>query len=369
MARKGENIRKRKDGRWEARYWKGRKPDGRIQYGYVYAPKYSEVKEKRDEAVKKLANDYNIKATASPVVFQNLFDEWEAIVRYTVKESSYCLYKTILGTHLSPYFGTLPVAGLEQKHIQTFIYEKMEAQLSVSYIHTMLLIFKSILKLAKHQKYLTDDLSVYHLPPIHKNQEIFSDKEWLTLQTYLRNQTDDFSFGLLICLHTGIRIGELSGLKWEDFDLVNNQITIARTVYRIKNLSYSAATDAPKTKLCIKPTKTKASQREIPLPDFLIKAVSDHRKSGENFVLTGNTHCMEPRNIQRRYKKILELCKLRYLNFHSLRHSFATIALQKGFDYKTLSEILGHASTSTTLNIYTHSNMEQKRRNMNLFSV
>lgn len=88
MARKGENIRKRKDGRWEARYWKGRKPDGRIQYGYVYASKYSEVKEKRDAAIKKLEEVCNIETHTSPIVFQNLFDEWEAIVCHTVKESS-----------------------------------------------------------------------------------------------------------------------------------------------------------------------------------------------------------------------------------------------------------------------------------------
>lgn len=368
MARKGENIRKRKDGRWEARYKKGRRPDGSIHYGYVYASKYSEVKEKRNAALKALDKEGDIFLT--PVItFEKVFDEWKFTVQHTVRESSYSLYETIIEHHLRPYFGNLSVSQISQKQIQEFICQKMSEQLSTSYIHTMLIVLKCVLKFARCQKYITDDLPDYQVPKIHTSREIFTFQEWMILKQYLESQTDDFSFGLLLCMYTGLRIGELSGLKWDDFDLENNQILIRRTVYRIKNNEYNPKNSLNKTVLHISSPKTETSRRNIPLPNFLTEKVPDYLKANGVFLLTGTDQCMEPRNIQRRYRRILEKCSLRYLSFHSLRHSFATLALQKGFDYRTLSEILGHSSASITLNIYVHSSIEQKRKNMELFST
>ena len=167
-------------------------------------------------------------------------------------------------------------------------------------------------------------------------------------------------------MYTGLRIGELSGLMWEDINEANGQISVKRTVYRTKNANYDSVHNTAKTALIIGPPKTLSSVREIPLPCFLIDEMRGYRKENKLFVLTGTSKCMEPRNVQKRYKVLLRQCGLRYLNFHSLRHSFATIGIQKGFDYRTLSEILGHTSVSTTLSIYVHSNMERKKECMEL---
>lgn len=368
MAKRGENIRKRKDGRWEARYKKGRKADGSILYGYVYAHTYSEVKQKRDMAIiSGNENNHNVAHTTSPVIFRSLFDEWLHLVRYTVKESSYCLYSTIIEKHLCPYFGDLKLSDFTQEQVQQFIFYKAAEGFSSSYIYSMVAVVKNILKFANDQKYLTEAILSYQLPKKRNSHEIFTGREWVILESYLKSQSDDFSFGVLLCMYTGIRIGELSGLKWKDFDLINNQFLIRRTVYRIKNLSGDNTNLTAKTMLRICAPKTESSLRSIPFPYPLIGLIPYHYKSEDTFILTGTPKCMEPRSIQRKYRKILEKCGLRYLNFHSLRHNFATIAIQKGFDYKTLSDILGHSSASITLSTYAHTNIEQKRKNMALF--
>ena len=368
MTRRGENIRKRKDGRWEARYKKGRKPDGSILYGYVYAHTYSEAKQKRDAAIISWnERNHTVIHTSSPITFGDLFDEWMHLIRHTVKESSYCLYMTIMEKHLCPYFGNVKLSDFTQDQIHQFIFYKASEGFSPSYIYSMMAIVKSVLKFAKEKKYLPETILSYQLPKKRNSHEIFTGHEWMILENHLKNQSDDFSFGVLLCMYTGIRIGELSGLKWEDFDFINNQFLIRRTVYRIKNLSNDSSSLTTKTILCIRSPKTESSLRSIPFPHPLISLIPYHVKAEDTFILTGTTKCMEPRNIQRKYRKILEKCGLRYLNFHSLRHNFATIAIQKGFDYKTLSDILGHSSASVTLNTYAHTSIEQKRRNMDLF--
>ena len=157
MSKKGENIRKRKDGRWEARYQKGRKPDGSIQYGYVYASKYTLVKEKR-----------NLLLASQPVQvsipFPRIFQEWLEQIRCSVKESSYCYYDTIITTHLTPYFQKLSLQELTENAIQEFIFSLEMRHLSVSYIRTILLILKSSLKAAQKKHYLSACPEIRYCP-------------------------------------------------------------------------------------------------------------------------------------------------------------------------------------------------------------
>lgn len=368
MARKGENIRKRKDGRWEARYIKGRNPDGSIQYGYVYAKKYSDVRQKKNIAIQNLEKEQRKRRHTGPVsTFDDMLEEWKSEIRHSVKDSSYFFYEIITDHHLKPYFGNLQVPQLSNEVIQSFIRHKIEEKLSPSYIHSIMHIFQSILKSAQRKGYMDIPPLYFQLPKISKkNLEIFTDLEWRTLEKHLQIQMDDFSLGIRLCMYTGLRIGELSGLTWGDISAGNGHLSVRRTVYRTKNADYNALLGTAKTALYIGPPKTPSSIREIPLPDFLMKEIEVFRKADPCFILTGTEKCMEPRNIQKRYKTLLRYCRLRYLNFHTLRHSFATIGIQKGFDYRTLSEILGHSSVNTTLSIYVHSNIERKRQCMNL---
>ena len=368
MARKGENIRKRKDGRWEARYIKGRKADGSILYGYVYARKYSDVKMKRNLAIQNIEKRKTVRRGKFAILtFNDLLDEWQSETRQNVKDSSYFFYEIVADHHLRPYFGELPVVQLSNDLVQNFVKCKIEESLSPSYIHSIMIIFQSVLKAAGQKGQAEIPPLYYQLPKVRrKSPEIFTLQEWQTLERHLKMQIDDFSLGIRLCMYTGLRIGELSGLTWGDIDTVSGQLSVKRTVYRIKNVNYDAIKNTAKTILCIGSPKTPSSVREIPLPCFLMDEIRDYRRGDEMYILTGSVRCMEPRSIQKRYKTLLRRCGLRYLNFHSLRHSFATIGIQKGFDYKTLSEILGHTSVTTTLNIYVHSNMERKRQCMEL---
>ena len=368
MARKGENIRKRKDGRWEARYEKGRNPDGSIQYGYVYARKYSEVKSKRNLALQNLEKENGKRRHREfPLTYEDLMEEWKTEIRHNVKDSSYFFYEIVADHHLKPYFGNLQIVQLTSDVTQNFVQCKIEENLSFSYIHTIMLIFQSILKSAQRKGLIDIPPLYFQIPRIKKKSlEIFTDQEWQFLEKYLKTQLDEFSLGLRLCMYTGLRIGELSGLTWGDIDAVNRQLSVKRTVYRIKNANYDVIHNTAKTVLCIGPPKTQSSIREIPLPQFLMEETQGYRRENDIFILTGTRKCMEPRNIQKRYKTLLQQCGLRYLNFHSLRHSFATIGINRGFDYKTLSEILGHASVNTTLSVYVHSNIERKRQCMEL---
>ncbi|MCH5342479.1 MAG: site-specific integrase [Acetatifactor sp.] len=363
MARRGENIRKRKDGRWEARYKKGRNADGSIQYGYVYGRRYAEAKQKRNDALSLIKDKDDTPRCSTPdSTFDDLFNEWKTEVRSTIKESSFCFYETMLEQHLRPYFGIWRIDQLTAEVAQNFICLKLEQNLSPTYIRSIITLFQNILKSAQSKYQYAIQVPTFHLPKTPKKMpEIFTAREWKHLEMYLKTQNSEFAFGILICMYTGMRIGELSGLRWEDYDPINVQFKIRRTVYRLKNTAYAPNCGMPKTILCIGSPKTATSVRDIPLPFGLLNEIQKHQKSPKTFVLTGTEQCMEPRNIQKKYKKLLAQSGLRYLNFHSLRHSFATLSIQNGSDYRTVAELLGHSSVNTTLNIYVHSGIDQKR--------
>lgn len=369
MPRKGENIRKRKDGRWEARYIKGRNPDGSIRYGYAYGKKYLEVKEKRNSALRSLEKERSRNSADYYMKIGDLFDEWKKEVRHTVKESSFFYYDTLIEHHLRPCFGSLYIEELSSQQMQDFVNAKIKEGLSVTYIRSIMTLFQNILKTARPHGKPPLTLPAYTMPRSHQTApDLFSYQEWNDLRAKLLQADDDFSFGLLLCMHTGIRIGELSGLKWEDFDIDNMEFQIRRTIYRMKNPEYGQIPDSPKTIVCIETPKTPSSMREIPIPRCLLPHIEKHPRTPGTFVLTGSEHYMEPRNIQKKYRLLLAKFHIRYLNFHSLRHSFATISIQKGSDHKTVAELLGHASVNTTLNIYVHSSIDQKRRCLELLT-
>lgn len=168
---------------------------------------------------------------------------------------------------------------------------------------------------------------------------------------------------IIICLYTGVRIGELCGLRWSDIDFERRLLQVQRTVHRIKNVE-----DDRKTKvICLLP-KSDMSNRDIPLPDFLISFLKEHCKiSNSDYVVSSNKSHLEPRTIQRRFKRMLSITNLRDINFHTgTRHTFATRALEKGFDIKVLSEILGHSSVTFTLNKYANVLDDHKRKSMEL---
>ncbi len=190
---------------------------------------------------------------------------------------------------------------------------------------------------------------------------LFSESQQKQLCSYLMKSLNNTSVCVLLSLYTGLRIGEICGLKWSDIDLEKRILTVRRTVQRIRT--------EHGTKLIVDAPKSRSSQRSIPIPAFIMDILNKFKSSENVYVLSGNTKITEPRTLQRRFKTILKKTDLPSINYHSLRHMFATNCISAGFDVKTLSEILGHAAVETTLNRYVHSSMERKTQCMNLLRL
>ena len=173
------------------------------------------------------------------------------------------------------------------------------------------------------------------------------------LESYLLHNQNNTNISVLLCLFTGLRVGELCGLKWSDIDFQNGTVSVCRTVQRINKHG--------KSEVAIGSPKSKSSVRIVPVPDFVLTILKAQRKSDDFYIITGTCKPTEPRTMQNRFKAILKICGIRNVNFHLLRHTYATVCIENGFDPKTLSKLLGHADASITLNRYVHSSMQMKK--------
>ncbi len=188
-----------------------------------------------------------------------------------------------------------------------------------------------------------------------QEMRVLSRSEQQTLIRYIRNNDNCFSFGILFALFTGIRIGELCALQWDD--IKDNKIHISKTMQRIKN-------EDGKSTVMITEPKTDKSNRIIPVPTAIYELIEKYRKSKGYVIRQANGKFIEPRLMQKKFGEITTACGLENVNFHTLRHTFATRCIESGFDVKTLSEILGHTNVRTTLDKYVHSSFELKQKNM-----
>ena len=192
-------------------------------------------------------------------------------------------------------------------------------------------------------------------------------QEQKKLTSLLLDSTDLYKLGILISLYTGIRIGELCALKWENINLSNKTLKINETMQRIQNMNPNENT---KTKIVITEPKSSGSIRDIPIPVFLIPVIKEFQDKPDTYLLTGKRNkYIEPRTMQNCFKRFIKESGLRSVNYHALRHTFATRCVEVGFELKSLSEILGHSNVNITLNRYVHSSFELKSINMNKLSL
>ena len=208
--------------------------------------------------------------------------------------------------------------------------------------------------------------TLVHIPRRRKREVSVIPRETIRrLEEVLLESTESICLGILLTLHTGIRNGELCGLRWGDFNFRSSTVQIKRTVERIADLD---PLTSRKTKVVISEPKTDTSRREIPLPKTLSLYLMARRGEDGSYLLTGTDTPSEPHSLYIRYERFLKRNKFEKYTFHALRHTFATRGIESGFDVKSLSEILGHSDVTTTLRCYVHPSMEQKRRQMeNLF--
>ena len=178
---------------------------------------------------------------------------------------------------------------------------------------------------------------------------------------------DERKLGVLLSLYAGLRIGEVCGLRWEDIDFDTQTIHIRHTVIRVKNIDGNCER---KTRLVLGDTKTFSSNRIIPIPPKLTSLLKQMKKADKDFILLGTTYkYTDPRTYQYAFKNYLSSCNIRQINYHALRHTFATRCIESGMDIKSLSEILGHASVNITLNTYVHSSIEHKRSQLQTMEI
>ena len=371
MPRTGKNIYKRKDGRWEGRYAKNRDSNGKIIYGSVYGKTCAEVKKRLAvapilESINKPSSTYVPKID---LTFADVAGQWLSGVALKVKPSTYAGYKNTIDLHILTSFGTRKVQNITTLNINLFVKEKLETGrtdgkggLSPKTVRDMLSIIKSIMDFAWDEKIIANRLSITY--PKHQQQTIrvLSRQEQYSLETALITDTSIHKLGILLCLYTGLRVGEICALRWQDFSPEFDFLTVNQTLQRVKNFSDSGG----KTKILVDGPKSLCSVRTIPIPTFLTPLLQAFTNSGQAYFLaTDDAVYTEPRTMQNHFARIISAVDIPNTNYHALRHTFATRCIEAGVDVKSLSEMLGHANVNITLNRYVHSSFEQKREGMN----
>lgn len=363
MARRGENIYKRKDGRWEGRYIKGRKLNGKPAYGYVYAGKYSECREKLARAKSQHMHAQKTVKKYGAGTVSDFMRYWlYSVVQLYVKASTFSNYAAILDNWIIPFLGEKRLCIVEREEIQRFINALSEHGLSAGTVRNIYRVLYAAMKKAKEYGYVyVNPCENVRLPEMEKKEaRVLTPQEQKQLEREAMKNKDGFA--ILLAIYTGLRIGEISALTWSDVDLKNGMLHVSRTLQRIQCHAPDAGT---KTVLVTGSAKSGRSVRTIPLPGCILKLFKEHRKiSTGEYVFDYCGHPVEPRILQYRFKALLKKAGLKEINFHALRHTFATRCMELSFDVKTLSEILGHASAKMTLDRYGHSQMEHKQATM-----
>lgn len=294
---------------------------------------------------------------------KELIKLWMDDKKMYVKKSTYSAYMLLLENHLLPVFGEME--NIEERDVQNFILEKYNMGLNQKSIKDIIVVLKMILKFGFKHKYLNySDIDI-KFPIDHQNRdlEILNIADHKKIMNYLKNNFTFKNLGIYICLSTGMRIGEICGLKWGDIEINQGIIKIRRTVQRI----YIIDGNFRHTEISIDVPKTKNSIRDIPMSLELVKIIKPLKKvvNEDFFIITNDSKPTEPRTYRSYYEKLLKELNVPKINFHGLRHSFATRCIESKCDYKTVSVILGHSNISTTLNLYVHPNIEQKKKCIN----
>lgn len=290
-------------------------------------------------------------------------EEWLLYKKHCVKKATYYKYSYCVNNYINPYLGEYVLNELTSDLLNQFV-DNMTQRMSSKTIKDIMGVTKAILKYIERKFDLDLKIDLITIPKATKSEmTVFSRKQVKKLESFCskfeNNKRDYRNFGIVLCLNTGMRIGEICALKWKDIDMKQDIINVKRTLERIyisKNNTVIVE-DEPKTKNSIRKIPISKKVKEI------LKLMHNKEYHGDEYILTGKTDkFIEPRNYQYFLKKVLETNDIELNNFHALRHTFATECINIGMDIKSLSEILGHANVSITLNRYVHSSMANKRK-------
>ncbi len=377
------SISKRSDGRYMARYTVNGKRRA------IYGATHEEVRVKLNEVLNDIAKGTYIAPQKDTVGMW--LKEW--LVTYalpTVKQSTYVSYEGYVRIHLEPEFGNVKLTALTTEQIQRFFNKKYRGYqgkkgLSPKTLKNMYNMFNATLEQAViNNRLIRNPLRGVKLPSVTKKEiDILSAEEQALLQKAASCSAELPAFGVIFTLSTGVRLGELIGFQWGDINIKKHSIRVQRTVGRLQKVDedgnlVTKESGKATTEIVIRSPKSITSQREIPLFDELWTGLMEYRSRqiemfdafGIDFNSSTHIFCMptgkvyDPRTYEDLFKRTLKAADLPGINFHALRHTFATRALEAGMDIKVLSSILGHAQASTTLNLYAHALPDHKRDSM-----
>lgn len=291
--------------------------------------------------------------------FQEIARLWKTDKKQYVKKSTFAAYSLLIANHLATAFNSID--DITEERVQQFVFAKLDAGLNHKTVKDILIVLKMILKFAVKNKFAEYRQIDIKFPTQRERQEIevLSRANQRKIMEYIKANFTFNNLGIFICLSAGIRIGEVCALTWNDVDTAAEVIRINKTIQRI----YIVDNDARYTEVVIDTPKSKNSIREISISRELLRIVKPLKKvlNGDFYILTNSPIPTEPRTYRNYYNNFMTELGMTHLKFHGLRHSFATRCIESKCDYKTVSVLLGHSNISTTLNLYVHPNMEQKK--------
>lgn len=352
---KGLNIYKRKDGRFEGRITT-EIIDGKRKFKAFFGKTEEDVMRKMKKFKASLTQPTEKRLTLSSV-----FTEWFRFISYRVKDSTLANYLLKADKHILPAFGKQNIAEITQTSIYQFIHDKQNSGLSNRYITDILILMKSVFKYAARTYHVINPMEDIVMPKKQRAEiRLLTETEEQKLMQIVMSNQNLTTLGIVLAKLTGLRIGELCALQWEDVDLEKRILTVKKTIQRIQ-----VKDGSQKTKLVITEPKSETSKRSIPIPECIIGFLRKFQGKADEYMLSGTEKPIEPRTMQYRFATILKNGNLPSVHFHALRHMFASKCVKLGFDIKSLSEILGHSGVEITLNRYVHSSFEQKSEFMN----
>lgn len=360
MPKRGENIRKRKDGRWEARIVT---ESGKLKS--IYAQSYYEVKNKL-----KQSQDINTQKSAkNSFTFEEVCKNWIKENEIKNKKSTIAKYTAICKKHLYPYFSQIKINDIDRNKINSFIlFKTHQGKLQSKTVYDICAVLLQIIRYAVNQGYIQEFNRDVTMPTVQKKElEVLTLSEQEKLVKTIKRQITNENIGILLSLYAGLRLGEICALQWKDIDFDTEIISITKTMQRI-----AVENSETKTVVIIDTPKSQKSIRKIPIPYFLLRELKKLSKhcSKESYILTSSENrYIEPRAYQYKFKKYLKDAQIPNINFHALRHTFATRAIEQGMDVKSLSEILGHSTVNFTLERYVHPSFNLKKQNIEKLAV
>lgn len=306
------------------------------------------------------------------MTLEDIYTAWVPEKKRQVKQGTFSAYNLAYVNHLKPSFGNKEVSGIDKFAVRAWVYEKIDSGLSIKSVQDLTIVLKMLLKYGEEEMGLIIPSVNWKISWPTKNKvqkeqmSRFSKEEVKLILDYCDQNPSPQNLGIALCLKTGMRIGEICALRWEDVDFERKVLTVNRTVERVYNIGENGKR---KTEVVFSTPKTSSSARVIPLEKKLCVLMKKYAAvaNKDYYIITNSSSLSEPRTYRAHYKRLLDKLGLKGRKFHGLRHTFASIMIESGADLKTVSSILGHSSVSITMDIYVHPSEEAKSQSINKF--